>query len=52
MDSNLLRKLIIKGLKEAEETKERLNQKEKEFEENSRRVRQEIEKSRNWFPKD
>lgn len=52
MDSELLQKLISERLEEAKETKERLKQREKEFEENSRRVRQEIEKSRNWFPDD
>ena len=52
MDSNTLEKLIVEHFEEAKKTKERLKQRAKEFKENSRRVRQEIEKSRNCFPND
>ena len=52
MNSNMLEKLIVEHWEEAKQTKERLQQKEKQFEENSRRNRQEIERIRNEFFKD
>ncbi len=52
MNSNMLEKLIVKHFEETKKTREHLKQREKQFEENSRRIRQEIEKNRNRFPKD
>ena len=52
MDSNTLEKMIVEHFEEAKKTKERLEQRKEQFEENSRRNRQEIEKIRNRFPKD
>ncbi len=51
MDSNMLEKLIVEHFEEAKKTRERLKQREEQFEENSRRIKQEIEKNRNRFPK-
>lgn len=52
MDSNMLEKLIVEHFEDSKKTREYLEQRKKQFEENSRRNRQEIEKIRNRLPKD
>lgn len=50
MSNNLLEELIVEHHKEVKKTAERLKQQKKEFDENNRRIKQEIEKNRSQFP--